>query len=224
MAASGCRANRAARGATPSYSTGILMRIGFSRASSSATSAVRPATRPMMNTSRPNTGVKPMSCSTAASAPSILIGNGLTTVAMARSIASTNATPSPATPPLARQVEQDGRAGIGRVHAMPETREPLAGGARLGRDRASPPRPARSTPPSLAPRPRRSSPCIPSRRRHGRRRRRECPPRLPPTRIGDCRRARAAPSRTTARRSRDRRRRSGSHRAARARCGFGRRP
>ena len=36
-------------GGTPSYSTANLMRIGFSRVYSSSTSALRPATRPMMN-------------------------------------------------------------------------------------------------------------------------------------------------------------------------------
>jgi len=47
-------------GGGPSYSTGTLMRIGFSRAYSSATSAVSPATRPMRNTSRPNGGANPI--------------------------------------------------------------------------------------------------------------------------------------------------------------------
>ena len=65
------------RGGSPSSSTGIRMRIGFSRAYSSATSAVMPATRPMMKISLPAGGGKTRSCRTAASAPSMLIGSGL---------------------------------------------------------------------------------------------------------------------------------------------------
>ena len=50
------RSGAAARRRT---STGILMRIGFSRVYSSSTSALRPATRPTMNSSLPTIGGKP---------------------------------------------------------------------------------------------------------------------------------------------------------------------
>ena len=64
-------------GGTPSYSTEILMRMGFSRVCSSITSALRPATRPMMKNNLPTIGGKPRSTRIAASAPSMLRGSGL---------------------------------------------------------------------------------------------------------------------------------------------------
>ena len=54
-----------------------LIRIGFSRVCSSSTSALSPATRPMMNSSRPTADGKPRSKRIAASAPSMLSGIGL---------------------------------------------------------------------------------------------------------------------------------------------------
>ena len=77
-----------------------------------------------------------MSCSTAASAPSMLMGSGLTTAAMARSMRLDERDAVAGDAPAARHLEQDRGSRIGRVDAMAEAREPPAA-ARASVDEAA---------------------------------------------------------------------------------------
>ena len=98
------------------------MRIGFSRAYSSRTSALSPATRPTMNISLPTVEGKPRSTRIAASAPSMFSGMGLMRFRTASSSARREADAVAGDTVLLRQCEQDGDAWVDDgVHAMSET-------------------------------------------------------------------------------------------------------
>ena len=100
------------------------MRIGFSRAYSSATSAVRPATRPTMKMSFPAGGSKPRSWRIAARAPSILSG-GFSDLFGRRALEradESHAVPGDAVPP--GEMEQNLHSRINRVDAMAEAGKP----------------------------------------------------------------------------------------------------
>ena len=181
----------------------MRMRIGRSRVSSSMTSAVRPATRPMMKMQprkrrRESHVVKhrrQRAIDVDGHRLDLLRDRG------AERLHEQDAVAGQAMPP--GEVEQHRRARIVRMHAMTEAGDALADRAMLGR-RSSPAHSferERFAPRALDARAR-SSPCTRIRRRRARRRRRGCRPRSPPTPNCDCPRAPAAPWRTTARPSR----------------------
>ena len=81
-----------------------------------------------------------MSCSTAASAPSMLMGSGLICAAAARSRARMKRDAVAGDAGLGGHVEEHGDARVGRVHAMAEAGQATSGSRVLRRSRA-PPRP-----------------------------------------------------------------------------------
>ncbi len=195
--------------------TGILMRIAFSRVCSSSTSALSPATRPMMKISWPNMAGKPRSTRTAASAPSMLSGIGLMRSRDRRFERAREADAVAFEAGVFRQAEEDRDARVDRrVHPVPETGQPRLRRLRFVDQFA--PRPRRTTRPPRARVGRgppdqlhaagsRAAVLVADREDaggdRGGQRLRGCPTRP------------AAPRRRTARRRRDPRRRPGSRRA-----------
>ena len=151
---------------------GNLIRIGFSRAYSSATSAVSPATRPTMKRKRAGRRREAQVVQDRRERAVDVHRQRLDPRARPRPRAPRmKAMPSPATPSAARHVEQHLHARIGRVHAVAEARQPALLADRCLDRRAAPPapdgRPSRLAPRRVRPR---SAPCSWRRRRRARRR------------------------------------------------------